>query len=97
MAAIAVAAGLINIKKISSTTFEGGAGASGGGGSSAPTSIPSMNPQTQMFASGNGQANNLSSANNGLQNQPVIKAVVVESEITASQNKMNKIKESATL
>jgi hypothetical protein len=97
MAAIAVAAGLINIKKISSTTFEGGAGASGGGGSSAPASIPSMNPQTQMFASGNGQANNLSSTNNGLQNQPVIKAVVVESEITASQNKMNKIKESATL
>jgi hypothetical protein len=37
--------------------------------------------------------------NNGgrAQNQPVIKAVVVESEITASQNKMNKIKESATL
>jgi hypothetical protein len=97
MAAIAVAAGLINIKKISSTTFEGGAGASGGGGSSAPASIPSMNPQTSMFASGNGQANNLSSTNNGLQNQPVIKAVVVESEITASQNKMNKIKESATL
>jgi hypothetical protein len=97
MAAIAVAAGLINIKKISSTTFEGGAGASGGGGSSAPASIPSMNPQTSMFASGNGQANNLSSTNNGLQNQPVIKAVVVESEITASQNKMNKIKESSTL
>jgi len=97
MAAIAVAAGLINIKKISSTTFDGGAGASAGGGGSATASVPSMNPQTQMFASGNGQANNLSSTNNGLQNQPVIKAVVVESEITASQNKMNKIKESATL
>lgn len=96
MAAIAVAAGLINIKKISSTTFEGGAGASAGGGSSAPASIPSMNPQTSMFSSGNNQANNLSSTNNGLE-QPVIKAVVVESEITASQNKMNKIKESATL
>jgi len=96
MAAIAVAAGLINIKKISSTTFDGGAGASAGGGSSAPASIPSMNPQTSMFSSGNNQANNLSSTNNGLE-QPVIKAVVVESEITASQNKMNKIKESATL
>jgi hypothetical protein len=96
MAAIAVAAGLINIKKISSTTFDGGAGASAGGGSSAPASIPSMNPQTSMFSSGNNQANNLSSTNNGLE-QPVIKAVVVESEITASQNKMNKIKESSTL
>jgi hypothetical protein len=95
MAAIAVAAGLINIKKISSTTFEGGAGASGGG-SSAPASIPSMNPQTPMFSSGNDKANNLSSTNNGME-QPVIKAVVVESDITASQNKMNKIKESATL
>lgn len=95
MAAIAVAAGLINIKKISSTTFEGGAGASGGG-SATPASIPSMNPQTPMFSSGNDKANNLSSTNNGLQ-QPVIKAVVVESDITASQNKMSKIKESATL
>lgn len=94
-ASIAVAAGLANIKKISSTTFEGGAGASGG--SSAPSSVPSMNPQTPMFSSGNNQANNLSSTNNGLQNQSVIKAVVVESEITASQNKMSKIKESATL
>lgn len=95
MAAIAVAAGLINIKKISSTTFEGGAGASGGG-SATPASIPSMNPQTPMFATNNAQANNLSSTNNGLE-QPTIKAVVVESDITASQNKMNKIKESATL
>jgi hypothetical protein len=95
-AAIAVAAGLANVKKIASTTFEGG-GATGGGGASAPASVPTMNPQTQMFGSGNDQANNLSSTNNGMQNQPTIKAVVVESEITASQNKMNKIKESATL
>ncbi len=95
-ASIAVAAGLANIKKISSTTFEGGAGASGG--ASAPSSVPSMNPQTPMFSSGNDQANNLSSTNNGLQGQQqTIKAVVVESEITASQNKMSKIKESATL
>jgi hypothetical protein len=94
-ASIAVAAGLANVKKIASTTFEGG-GAGGGGGSSAP-SVPTMNPQTSMYSSGNDQANNLSSTNNGMQNQPTIKAVVVESEITASQNKMNKIKESATL
>jgi hypothetical protein len=95
MAAIAVAAGLINIKKISSTTFDGGGGGASGG-SSAPASIPSMNPQTPMFSSGNDKANNLSSTNNGME-QPVIKAVVVESDITASQNKMSKIKESATL
>jgi hypothetical protein len=93
-AAIAVAAGLANVKKIASTTFEGGgAGASSGGGAS---SVPTMNPQTSMYSSGNNQANNLSSTNNGME-QPTIKAVVVESEITASQNKMNKIKESATL
>jgi hypothetical protein len=96
MAAIAVAAGLINIKKISSTTFDGGAGASAGGGGSATASIPTMSPQTSMYSSGNDKANNLSSSNNGME-QPTIKAVVVESEITASQNKMNKIKESATL
>lgn len=96
MAAIAVAAGLINIKKISSTTFEGGAGASAGGGGSATASIPTMSPQTSMYSSGNDKANNLSSTNNGME-QPTIKAVVVESDITASQNKMNKIKESATL
>jgi hypothetical protein len=96
MAAIAVAAGLINIKKISSTTFDGGAGASAGGGGSATASIPTMSPQTSMYSSGNDKANNLSSTNNGME-QPTIKAVVVESDITASQNKMNKIKESATL
>lgn len=96
MASIAVAAGLINIKKISSTTFDGGAGASAGGGGSATASIPTMSPQTSMYSSGNDKANNLSSTNNGME-QPTIKAVVVESEITASQNKMNKIKESATL
>jgi hypothetical protein len=96
-AAIAVAAGLANIKKISSTTFEGGAGASGGGGGGATaSSIPTMSPQTSMYSSGNDKANNLSSTNNGME-QPTIKAVVVESDITASQNKMNKIKESATL
>jgi hypothetical protein len=96
-AAIAVASGLANIKKISSTTFEGGAGASGGGGGGATaSSIPTMSPQTSMYSSGKNQANNLSSTNNGME-QPTIKAVVVESEITASQNKMNKIKESATL
>jgi len=94
-ASIAVASGLANVKKIASTTFEGGgAGASSSGGAS---SVPTMNPQTSMYSSGNDQANNLSSTNNGMQNQPTIKAVVVESEITASQNKMNKIKESATL
>jgi len=95
-ASIAVAAGLANVKKIASTTFEGGGGgaSSGGGGAS---SVPTMNPQTSMYSSGNDQANNLSSNNNGMQNQPTIKAVVVESEITASQNKINKIKESATL
>ena len=96
MAAIAVAAGLINIKKISSTTFDGGAGASAGGGGSATASIPTMSPQTSMYSSGNDKANNISSTNNGME-QPTIKAVVVESDITASQNKMNKIKESATL
>lgn len=91
----AIAQGLIQVKKIASTQFEGGGTGGGGGGASAP-SLPSMNPQTQMFSTGNDQANNLSSTNNGL-DQPTIKAVVVESDITASQYKMNKIKESATL
>jgi len=95
-AAIAVASGLANIKKISSTTFEGGGATGGGGGGATASSIPTMSPQTQMYSSGNNQANNLSSTNNGME-QPTIKAVVVESDITASQNKMNKIKESATL
>lgn len=93
----AIAQGLLQVKKIASTTFESGSGGGGGSSVSAGT-LPSMNPQTPMFSSGNDQANNLSSTNNGLQGQQqTIKAVVVESEITASQNKMSKIKESATL
>lgn len=96
VAGLAVAQGLLNVKKIASQQFEGG-GASGGGAGGA-ISLPAMSPNTSTFASNNGTANNLNSTNNGIQQpEQIIKAIVVESDITNSQNKMNKIKESATL
>jgi len=65
----------------------GSISASGGGGTSAtPSSSSSVTPNVQMFGQGN-DANNLTSQQTGGQ-QIQIQAVVSETEITATQNKM---------
>jgi hypothetical protein len=74
----------------------GSASASGGGGASAAaTSSSSVTPTVQMFGQGN-NANNLTSAQTGGQ-QIQIQAVVSETEITATQNKMKIIDLGSTL
>jgi hypothetical protein len=102
-AGLAIAAGIANVKKIASTQFGGGAtpsgggstgGASGGGSSTQPAT-----PNVSMFGQNN-NANNLSStpsqeANGG--GEMVVKAVVVESDITNAQNQANKFKTMAEL
>lgn len=98
-AAGVVASGIANIKKISATKFEGGGSVgsapnvSTGSASGASPSTPSTN----LFGQNN-NANNLSNPVNIEQEKPqVIKAVVVESDITDSQNKINSIEQSAVL
>lgn len=85
-AAGAVTAGLLNIKKIASTKFEGGGapsgGGGGGGGAGAGASATSGGAVTPQFnVVGNAQATNPLA---GLGNQP-IQAYVVSGEVTTAQ------------
>lgn len=78
---------LTNVAKAKALISNPSASASGGGGGSAsPTSSSSVTPTVQMFGQGN-NANNLTSQQTGGQ-QIQIQAVVSETEITATQNKM---------
>lgn len=92
-AAAAVAAGLINIKKIAATKFEGGTVPSAGGGdsgSSMPTASSIMSPNFNIV--GNNPVNQLAQ----LGAQP-IQAYVVSGEVTTAQSlDRNRIK-NATL
>lgn len=72
-------------------------GGGGGGGSESTTSVTPISPAVQMY----GQGNNLNSAGgqgsvNSNQNM-VVTAVVSETDITNTQNKIDKIKKSAEL
>lgn len=97
-AAMVTAAGIANIKKIASTQFKGasasgasgGAGASGGGGGVQPAT-----PQTNLF----GQANDMNTLQGAqsVESPQVVKAVVVESDITNSQSRIKRMEENATL
>lgn len=92
-AGIAVAAGLANIKKIASAKFMGsGGGGDGGAGSGGapdvakPPSVPQQITPTR---------NQTTSKEQSLQNQP-IKAYVVETDITQTQNNVNQTKKEAS-
>jgi hypothetical protein len=97
-AAMVVAAGIANVKKIASTQFKGASasGASGGAGASGGGGVQPATPQTNLF----GQANNMNTLQGAqsVESQPqVIKAVVVESDITSSQSRVKRMEENATL
>lgn len=97
-AAMVTAAGIANIKKIASTQFKGAsasgasgsAGASGGGGGVQPAT-----PQTNLF----GQSNNMNTLQGAqsVEKPQVVRAVVVESDITSSQSRVRRMEENATL
>ena len=96
-AAIAVAAGLVNIKKIASTKIDGGGSApsgGGGGGASASAATQAVQPSFNFQGSGN-NANNLSSKND--LSAMTIKAVVSETEVTSTQSKVKKFEQMSTL
>ena len=101
-AAVAAIAAAANIAKISSTQFQGGGG--GGGSisapsvSSIPTTLPSQSaPTLNAPANSTTQINTDGSVVQPTQEQtPVVKAFVVENDITSSQENVSKIEEQAT-
>ena len=90
-AAAAVAAGLVNIKKISSTQFEGGGSTGGGVGGGSVPSVPQV--QAANFnVVGAGGANQLAQ----LSSNP-IKAYVVSGDVTSAQSLDRNIVKNATI
>jgi hypothetical protein len=100
-AGIAIAAGIANVAKIAQTQFGGStpsasspsAPSLGGGGA---TSASSSTPSFELFGQPN-EDNNVSAAQAQEITPTVVKAVVVESDITTTQNKISKMKENAEL
>ena len=101
--AFAIAQTGASIAAISAQRFEGGAtqpsastpsigGVGGGGATSASASTPSF----ELFGQPN-EDNNVSAVASQETNQMTVKAVVVESDITSTQNKVSKMKENAEL
>jgi hypothetical protein len=103
-AGIAGSFAALQIANIAKTKFEGGGGGSasvassstpsiGGGG---VTSSAQSTPSFELFGQPN-EDNNVSAVASQETNQMTVKAVVVESDITSTQNKINKMKENAEL
>jgi hypothetical protein len=96
-AAAAIAAGIANIKKISSTEFkaDGSGSVPSGGGASTPT-LPSTSaagaaptpPSINLFGSALGGSQGQGQQEAGMRQQSVVRAVVVESDITNTQNRL---------
>lgn len=106
-AAAAVTAGLINVKKIASQQF----GAAPSGGAPAAPTAPNLSTPTQsregstpltpsfnLFGKPN-TANTATSTQSAVAGEQsmVVKAIVVESDVTSTQDKIAKIENSATL
>jgi hypothetical protein len=101
--AFTISTSLANVAKIASTQYGaksgapagGGGGASdGGGGAAAGGGAPSFS----LFGQGNNQ--NTTGAAQDVENksnQLTVKAIVVESDVTSTQNKVKKMQENATL
>jgi len=86
-----------NIAKIKSTKYTGSGGGGGGTGTtgSVGSSASSQMPNISMFGQSN-DLNSLTSAKS-VESQPVVKAVVVESDITQTQQRVRTIEERSAL
>ena len=89
--------GTVATAKIASQKFEGGGSSGGGGGSSAPSislpSPPTIAPPNQ----GNTDLNPDGTIKSKTSNQPIIKAVVVETDVTKTQKTVKQIEDKAKL
>ena len=99
----AVTTGLVGFKAVKNILSTKVPGKGGGGGASAPSgfsaSAPSAVPQAPIQSGINIQQTALTPNGNSVnvQNQQVIKAFVVERDITDSQDRISKIKAAATI
>jgi hypothetical protein len=100
--AFAVSTSLANVAKIAATQYEtksssggaGGAGAASGGGVGSGGNTGGT-PSFSLFGQGNNM--NTTSQPTDKESNLTVKAVVVESDITSTQNKVKKMQENATL
>ena len=98
-AGVAIIGGMANVAKISRTQFTGGGG--GGTPPSAPapssTQQPSATPSFNLFGTG-GTANNQNASGNSTNSQNItVTAVVSETDMTYTQERVNAMKSSASL
>ena len=99
--AVTLSSVIANVAKIASTQYGakngspagGGAGASVGGGGATPNT--GGTPSFSLFGQGNNM--NTTSAPKDQETSLTVKAVVVESDVTSTQNKVKKMQENATL
>ena len=99
--AVTLSSVIANVAKIASTQYGakngspagGGAGASVGGGGATPNT--GSTPSFALFGQGNNM--NTTSAPTDKETNLTVKAVVVESDVTSTQNKVKKMQENATL
>ena len=102
-AAVAVASGIMSVKKILSTklpTRKGGSGGGGGGSVPSMPAIPAFDPTAaldQAAAAGQGGDNQITLGNQQGSTGNVIKAYVVSSEMTGQQEADQKINDLARL
>jgi hypothetical protein len=99
-----ISASVANVAKIASTQYGSKSSGGGGGGGTDVTSMAGNAtvgggaPSFSLFGQGNNQ--NTTSAAQDVQsntNQLTVKAIVVESDVTSTQNKVKKMQENATL
>jgi hypothetical protein len=101
--AFAITTSLANVAKIASSQYggKGGAPAGGGGGAAVGSGAETAGggaPSFSLFGQGNNQ--NTTGAAQDVENksnQLTVKAIVVESDVTSTQNKVKKMQENATL
>jgi hypothetical protein len=99
-----ISASVANVAKIASTQYGSKSSGGGGGGGTDVTSMAGNEaagggaPSFSLFGQGNNQ-NTTGSAQDvqSNTNQLTVKAIVVESDVTSTQNKVKKMQENATL
>jgi hypothetical protein len=98
--AFAITTSLANVAKIASTQYGSTGGGGGGGGTppatgGTPDAATGGTPSFALFGQGNNM--NTTSAPKDQETSLTVKAVVVESDVTSTQNKVKKMQENATL
>jgi len=98
--AFAITTSLANVAKIASTQYGSKGGGGGGGGTppstgGTPDTSAGGTPSFALFGQGNNM--NTTSAPTDKETSLTVKAVVVESDVTSTQNKVKKMQENATL